>query len=452
MSEPVTPSLPEGSGPSPRLLEELIGWLRIPSISTGEVDSASMEEAADWVCERVIAAGGSAERNSEHGGNPLAIGEIPCGDDDAPTILIYGHYDVQSVGDEAAWDSPPFEPDVRDGRLYARGAADDKGNFLPLLHVACELARAGTLPVNVRVLVEGEEEAGGGAVSRWLAADERGADCALVFDAGPADERTPAIVVGLRGGVMVEIEVRTGERDLHSGSYGGSVLNALHVVQAMLSEVVPDPDGWVREELRAGIEPPTAAERRSWERLKPGDQVIEEVGGRPVHPGAGAEYYGRTGADASLDVNEIVGGEPRTIVPVTARASLSLRLAPGQKGEEMGRVLEELLRSAIPDGADVEIRKATFDPALCDPDSPAVQLAAEALGRAAGAEAVLMREGGSIPIVSELLARGIPTIVSGYSLPDDRIHAPNESYRLESLRLGELSAYELYAAMARLPR
>ena len=250
------PDLPEGSGPSPELLDELIDWLRIPSISTGEVDAASMDAAADWVCERVIAAGGTAERSTEHGGNPLAVGELRCGDDEAPTVLIYGHYDVQAVGDEAAWTSPPFEPDVRDGRIYARGAADDKGNFLPLLHVACELARAGTLPVNVRVLVEGEEEAGGEAVSRWLAADERGADCALVFDAGPADERTPAIVVGLRGGVMVEIEVRTGERDLHSGSYGGSVLNALHVVQAMLSEVVPDPDGWVREELRAGIEAP----------------------------------------------------------------------------------------------------------------------------------------------------------------------------------------------------
>ena len=346
---------------------------------------------------------------------------------------------------------PPFEPDIRDGRVYARGAADDKGNFLPLLHVACELARAGKLPVNVRVLVEGEEESDGDAASRWLAADERGADCAIVFDAGPADERTPAIIVGLRGAVMAEIEVRTGERDLHSGSYGGSVLNALHVIQAMLSEVVPDPDGWVREELRAGIEPPSEAERRSWERLKAGDRVIAEVGGRPVHPEAGAEYYGRTGADASLDVNEISGGEPRTIVPVTARATLSLRLAPGQSGEEMGAVLEELLRSAIPAGAEVEIRKTTFDPALCDPDSPAVKLAAEALGRACGVEAVLMWEGGSIPIVAELLERGIPTIVSGFSLPDDAIHAPNESYRLESLRLGERSAHELYAATCAAP-
>ena len=440
-----------GEGPSPDLLAELEDWLRIPSVSMGEVDAAAMEQAADWVCERVVAAGGEAERSTVHGGNPLAVGEIRGTGDGLPTVLIYGHYDVQSPGDPGAWTSPPFEPEIRDGRIYARGAADDKGNFLPLLHVACERARAGTLPVNVRVLVEGEEETAGEAVSRWLAADERGADCAIVFDAGPADEATPAIILGLRGAVLAEIEVRTGERDLHSGDYGGSVLNALHVIQAMLSEVVPDPDGWVREELRAGIERPSEAERRSWQRLKPGDDVIAEVGGRPVHPGAGAEYYLRNGADASLDVNEISGGEARTIVPARARATLSLRLAPGQRAAEMGAVLEDLLRAAVPDGADVEIRLTSTDPALCDPDSPAVELAAEALGRAAGVEPVLTREGGSIPIVAELLARGIPTIVSGFSLPDDAIHAPDESYRLESLRLGERSAHELYDALSRLP-
>ncbi len=441
----------EAGGPSPELVAELEDWLRIPSVSMGDVDSAAMARAVDWVCERIIAAGGEAERSTVHGGNPLAVGELRSGSENAPTVLIYGHYDVQSIGDPGAWTSPPFEPQIRDGRIYARGAADDKGNFLPLLHVACERARAGTLPVNVRVLVEGEEESAGESASRWLEADERGADCAIVFDAGPADETTPAIILGLRGSVLAKIEVRTGERDLHSGTYGGSVLNALHVVQAMLSEVVPDPDGWVREELRAGIERPSEAERRSWERLKPGDEVIAEVGGRPVHPGAGAEYYLRSGADASLDVNEISGGEPRTIVPARAQATLSLRLAPGQRAEEMSAVLEDLLRSAVPDGADVDLSLFATEPSLCDPASPAVQLAVEALGRAAGVEPVLTREGGSIPIVAEFLARGIPTIVSGFSLPDDAIHAPDESYRLESLRLGERSAHELYDAMARLP-
>jgi acetylornithine deacetylase/succinyl-diaminopimelate desuccinylase-like protein len=438
--------------PSEALLDDLVEWLRIPSISTGvDVDPEAMRAAAGWACMQVSEAGGTAGIDETHGGNPLAVGDLPASAEGAPTVLIYGHYDVQSPGDLAAWESPPFEPEVRDGRLYARGAADDKGNFLPLLHVACELARAGELPVNVRLLMEGEEEVGGEAVSSWIAADERGADCALVFDAGPADERTPAIVVGLRGVIMVSIQVRTAPRHLHSGSYGGSVLNSLHVLQAMLSEVVPGPDGLLSEELRAGITPPTEAELRSWESLKPGDQVLAEVGGRPVSPDAGHLYYRRNGADASLDVNEIVGGEPRTVVPASARATLSMRLAPGQDPGEMGATLERLLRDAVPEGAEVEIALDAHGPALCDPDSDAVRLAAGALSRASGGvETALIREGGSIPVVADMLEAGMPTIVSGFSLPDDAIHAPNESYRLDSLAWGERAARELYSALANL--
>jgi acetylornithine deacetylase/succinyl-diaminopimelate desuccinylase-like protein len=435
---------------APTLLDELIDWLRIPSISTGGGDPADIAHAAEWVCERVNAAGGTAEPDSTHGGNPLAVGELRASDGNAPTVLIYGHYDVQSVGDESAWTTPPFEPTIRDGRIYARGAADDKGNFLPLLHVACELASQDKLPVNVRVLVEGEEEAGSQAVANWIAADERGADCALVFDSGMADEQTPAITVGLRGYAMVEIEVRTAERDLHSGVYGGSVLNALHVLHGMVATVVPGPDGRVREELRAGIEPPLPSELESWQRLKSGDEVIAEVGGRPVSPNAGRDYYARNGADASLEVNEFRGGEPRTVVPATARATLSLRLAPRQRSREIKDVMESLLRSAIPDGAEVTMDWHVADPALSDAESPPIQLAAEAIGRAVGVPAALVRSGGSIPAVAELINHGIPTVVSGFGLPGDAFHAPNESYSLRSLELGQRSAHELYSALAAL--
>ena len=435
---------------APTLLDELIDWLRIPSISTGGGDPADIAHAAEWVCERVNAAGGTAEPDSTHGGNPLAVGGLRASDGNAPTVLIYGHYDVQSVGDESAWTTPPFEPTIRDGRIYARGAADDKGNFLPLLHVACELASQDKLPVNVRVLVEGEEEAGSQAVANWIAADERGADCALVFDSGMADEQTPAITVGLRGYAMVEIEVRTAERDLHSGVYGGSVLNALHVLHGMVATVVPGPDGRVREELRAGIEPPLPSELESWQRLKSGDEVIAEVGGRPVSPNAGRDYYARNGADASLEVNEFRGGEPRTVVPATARATLSLRLAPRQRSREIKDVMESLLRSAIPDGAEVTMDWHVADPALSDAESPPIQLAAEAIGRAVGVPAALVRSGGSIPAVAELINHGIPTVVSGFGLPGDAFHAPNESYSLRSLELGQRSAHELYSALAAL--
>jgi acetylornithine deacetylase/succinyl-diaminopimelate desuccinylase-like protein len=432
------------------LLEEAIDWLRIPSISTGEPNPDALHRAAQWAVERVRAAGGTAEVLPTTG-NPLAVGELRAARPGSPTVLIYGHYDVQSIGDPAAWASPPFEPTVRDGRLYARGASDDKGNFLPLLHVACEMARAGALPVNVRVLVEGEEEVGGAGALEWVRSDERAADAAVVFDSDMADESTPAVTVGLRGMVMADISVRTGVRDLHSGIYGGSVLNAAHVLHAMLAQVVPGPDGRVRPELRAGVEEPAAEERESWARLKPGEDVLAEAGGRPVHPGAGGEYYARNGADASLDVNLMAGGEPRTVVPSTARAVVSLRLAPRQRSEEIQPVFERLLRSAIPEGADVELSWHLAEPSLFDVSEPAIRLAAQAIERACGTAPAMQRSGGSIPIVAELAAAGIPTVVGGFALPEDAIHAPNESYRLESLRLGSVTARELYAALAQLP-
>ena len=436
----------------PQLLDELVDWLRVPSISTGGGDRGDIERAATWVIDRVLAAGGSGELVRIADGNPLVVGELRARDPTAPTMLIYGHYDVQGPGAAEQWHSPPFEPTIRDGRIYARGACDDKGNFLPLLHVACAMAVAGELPVNVRVLVEGEEEIGSGGVTTWLRADGRGADAAIVFDALMPDPETPAITVGLRGAVMLQLQVLTAEHNLHSGLYGGSVLNALHVLQGILGEVLPGPDGRVREELREGVIAPSAAELSSWQRLPSGDELIDHSGGRPVYPGAGGEYYIRNGADASLDVNEIAGGEPRTIVPAQARATLSLRLAPGQDPRRMHEVLSSLLRSALPDGAVLEETEVMHaEPALFEPTEPALRLAAEALRRACKTEPAFIRCGGSVPIVAEMAARGYPVIVGGFGLAEDQIHAPNESFSLRSLEWGEAAARELYTALAALP-
>jgi acetylornithine deacetylase/succinyl-diaminopimelate desuccinylase-like protein len=433
-----------------RLLDDLLAWLRIPSISTGDGHAADLERAAAWVVERVGRAGGEA-RVVRTTGHPLAVGELRAARSDAPTVLIYGHYDVQATGDPDAWVTPPFEPDVRDGRVYARGASDDKGNFLPLLHVACELATAGALPVNIRVLVEGEEESGGASVADWVRADERGADCAIVFDSGMIDERTPAITVGLRGIIQLNLLVRTARRDLHSGVYGGSALNALHAVHAMLGAVLPGPDGRLPEELRAGIVAPTQAERDSWGALPDGDEVLAEAGARPAYPGAGAEYYERNGADSSLDVNAIHAGQARTVVPAVARVTVSQRLAPGQRADTALPVLEGLLRDALPAGAELEIESLhSGEPALFPPDTPAIALAARAIEHAAGARPALVRSGGSIPVVAEFAAREIPTVVSGFALEADTIHAPNESYRLAALEQGEAAARELYEALAAL--
>ena len=431
-------------------MTELQDWLRIPSVSTGEGDRQALQDAAGWVIERVRAAGGSGELVTIDRGNPLAVGELAASGADAPTILIYGHYDVQGPGDPAAWQTPPFEPALRDGRLYARGAADDKGNFLPLLHVACELASAGSLPLNVRVLVEGEEEVGSESVTKWVGADERGADAAIVFDSGVPDLDTPAITVGLRGLVQLHLTLRTAERNLHSGLYGGSVLNALHVLLGQLAHVLPGPDGRLRDELRTGITPPAPAELASWEQLISGDDVLAEVDAPPVYPGAGADYYLRNGADASLDVNAVEGGEPRTVVPPVATATLTQRLAPGQDPATIDRVLRALLSEHLPQGAALTLTGATARPALFNVDEPALVLAAEAIARACGRSPLFLRSGGSIPIVAEMAARGYPVIVAGYGLPEDAIHAPNESYALRALELGEASARELYQSLTAL--
>jgi acetylornithine deacetylase/succinyl-diaminopimelate desuccinylase-like protein len=267
-----------------------------------------------------------------------------------------------------------------------------------------------------------------------------------------ADESTPAINTGARGLVQGPVEVRTGGRDLHSGLYGGAVLNATHVLMEVLSAVLPGPDGRVREELRAGVVRPTAEERESWARLPSGAAMIGEAGAAALTPGAADEFWVRTGAEPALDVNMLEGGEPRTVIPSVARAQVSLRLAPGQSAQQMGAELERLLREAAPEGVELSIELDLADPALFDAREPALQLAAGAFERACGTPPAFVRLGGTLPLLAVLAEQGTPTIVSGFALGADAFHAPNESYRLESLRLGELTARELYRSLADLPR
>jgi acetylornithine deacetylase/succinyl-diaminopimelate desuccinylase-like protein len=384
------------------------------------------------------------------GGAPLVVGELRAAREDAPTVLIYGHYDVQDPGDESAWTTPPFEPDIRDGRLYARGACDDKGNFLPLLHIACAMADAGELPVHVRVLVEGAEESTSEDVTDWVLADERGAACAIVFDVGMLDPQTPALTVGTRGIVFASLEVRTGERPAHSGLFGGAALNAFHALHAALAAVLPRPDGRLPEPLRAGIEPPSPEELATWDALPDGAAVLAGAGARPADPAAAAEFHTRTMADASLDVHRIQGGEARTIVPPVATLDLSVRLAPGQEPDEIAGALEALLRDALPAGAELASSAAGAHPSRFDPAAEPLRIARGSLARACGREAVLLRSGGSLPVLSAFSRRGIPAIVSGFALPEDNFHAPDESFSLASMELGLRTARALYEDLAAL--
>jgi acetylornithine deacetylase/succinyl-diaminopimelate desuccinylase-like protein len=413
------------------LLDDLNELLRIPSVSAGRPNPDGIRQAAEWVRDRVLRVGGEAKLLGER--NPIVYGELKANRDGAPDVIVYGHYDVQDVGPADEWQSDPFAPTVRDGRLYARGSSDDKGNFLPVLHAACELYAAGELPVNVRVLIEGEEEASSRQVMEWIAADERGADAAVVFDSGMAAEDLPAITTACRGGVMLTVTVRVAERDLHSGLFGGVAPNAIHVLMGMLEAVVPAPGAALREELRAGVAPVAGSERESWANVPPDP-----------------EFHEKTGAQPDIEVNGIISGatdELRTIIPAFAKANVSLRTAPGQNSAELAKVLDRLMREAAPEGAEVEVHGHIAEPAQFDPDSPPLKLAREAFERATGKAPALVRSGGTIPILAAFAERGIQTIVSGFALPDDQIHAPNESYRLESLELNEKTSFELLRAL-----
>ena len=431
----------------PAWLDELFEWLRIPSVSADPRHAGDVRRAGEWVCEFVREAGGEAQlvQTETH---PLALGEIRAstGAAEAPTVLLYGHFDVQPPAPLDLWESDPFEPELRDGYLYCRGAVDDKGNAYLLLKAARLLAEEGALPVNVRVAFDGEEEIGGHSIVDFLAADGRGADACLIFDSGMPREDTPAFDLAVRGLVYFHVRLRTGERDLHSGVFGGAALNAVHALTRALEAVVALPD-----ELGAGVIAPTEEEVRSWQELDPGTVVLAEAGARPLHPDAGDELYLRTFAAPAVDVNGIHGGEPilqKTVLPVFAEANVSIRLAPGQEVEEIAAAFERLLREAAPEGAELEVeRRSSSPPGLIPPDAPAVRLAQDAFERVLGRRPLLLRSGGTIPLVPALSDRGIPTILTGFALPGANIHSPNERLLARYVPLGVETARETLVAL-----
>jgi acetylornithine deacetylase/succinyl-diaminopimelate desuccinylase-like protein len=434
--------------------DELAGFLRIPSISADPAHAGDVRLAAGWVCDFIRAAGGSCDV-IDWEGQPLAIGEIRASSsaESAPTVICYGHFDVQPPDPLELWDSPPFEPELRDGYLYGRGTVDDKGQLYMLLAAARELAAAGELPVNVRFCCDGEEETGGHSIVDFLAADERGGDAAVIFDSGMIRRDVSAFNVATRGMAYFHVTLRTGARDLHSGLYGGAALNAAHAMIAMLDALVAH-DGTLAEPLRKGIVAPTNEELAGWELLPAGADELADQGARPKDPDAARDFYLRTFAEPALDVNGIQTGSPvlqKTVLPVEAIANLSIRLAPGQLVEEIAPEVERLLREAAPDGAELEVELwSSSPPGLVPPDSDAVQLGLDAFERALGTRPALIRSGGTLPIVPALAGKGIPTVITGFALPDSQIHSPNERLVADYVPLGTRAARELYRAFANL--
>jgi len=421
------------------LVAQLAELIAIPSVSADATHAADVRTAADWVAERIRAVGGTVEIQ-ERGGRPLVIGEVAASTGaGAPTVLAYAHLDVQPPDPLELWETDPWTLAERNGSLVARGVADDKAHLFMLLEATRLLAAAGELPVTVRFAIDAEEEIGGRSVVDWV---EEGhpADVALVLDGGYATEALPAFCTALRGLCYFHVSVRTGARDLHSGLYGGAALAATHALLQMLAAVLPGPDGRLPEPLRAGILPPTDAELAGWDELPPGADELAADGARPSDPRAADEFRLRTTAEPSVTINGFEGGSPqlqKTVLPVEAQANVSIRLAPGQTTAAIGPVFERMLRQAAPEGATVAVEKwSTGEPGYVDPEARAVVLAQDAFEHVLGTRPVLVRSGGSIPVVASLVARGIPAIVTGFARPTAQMHSPNEQIPAAALREG----------------
>jgi acetylornithine deacetylase/succinyl-diaminopimelate desuccinylase-like protein len=434
--------------------EELAEFIRIPSISADFAHAAEVVRAGEWVRDFIQRAGGHAEL-VELGGKHLVLGELRASSEPEtkPTVLVYGHFDVQPPAPLDEWESDPFELTIRDGWAYARGVADDKGQLWLLLKAAEQLALEGELPVNLRFACDGEEEVGGTTIVDYLGSGAVEADAAVIFDSDMLRPDLPAFNLATRGLIAFELRVRTARRDLHSGLYGGAALNAVHALVTALNALLAGPDGRLPEPLRQGITPPTKEELDQWAQLPAGAEELADQGARPLDETAAAEFYVRTWAEPSLDVNGILGGKPglrNTTIAAAASAEFTIRLAPGQEVETIAAAAEKLLRAALPAGADLELAWDGTPPGLVSPDSDAVRLAIDAFESALGVRPLLIRSGGTLPIVPALVDRGIPTILSGFALPDSNIHSPNERMLVRYFESGVATAGELYRSFAAL--
>jgi acetylornithine deacetylase/succinyl-diaminopimelate desuccinylase-like protein len=436
--------------------DELSEFIAIPSVSADPAHREDVKRAGEWVCDFIRRIGGTAEL-TPFGEKELALGDIPASTDpeNAPTVLCYGHFDVQPPAPLDLWESDPFALTIKDDWAYARGIADDKGQLFILLKAAQKLVEANALPVNLRFACDGEEEIGGHTIVDYLAVDDRGADAGIIFDGGMVRMDIPAFGLATRGLIAFDVKVTTGERDLHSGMYGGAALNAIHVLLRLFDAVLAGPNGLLPEPLRQGIAAPTPEELESWKALPSGEDELSSQGARPLDPNAAEQFNIRTLAEPSADVNGILGGKPglrNTTLSVHASGEITIRLAPGQDLPTIGAAAEKLMRAAVPPGAEVDIKWAGAPPGLMQPDSPAVQLGIAAFERVLGVKPLLVRSGGTLPIVPALADKGIQTVVTGFALPESNVHSPNERFLVRYFELGVETAAALYTEYKALPR
>src|ERR1700677_704614 len=456
-----------------RFVEELKALLRIPSISTDPERVGDVRRAAEFVAaelkrigmgngrliettipEEVIAgASGEARMVRARIGHPLVYADwlhaAPAADGKAkPTVLCYGHYDVQPAEPLDEWKSPPFEPTERDGNIYARGAVDDKGQMW--MHVkaleSLMVAGGGTLPVNVRVIVEGEEEVGGEGIAAFVRehGEELKADVALVSDTEMFAPELPTLCVGLRGMIYTEIEARGARTDLHSGMYGGAAPNPF-VALAQVIAKLKDEDGKIAiPGFYDKVQKPSADELKAWKALPFDEEHYREteVGSVALTGEPGLSVQERTWARPTLDVHGMPGGfigtGAKTVIPAKAVAKVSMRLVPDMTPAESFAKYKAYVESVTPKGIVLEVRMIhAGDPIVVSTDNSYVRAATAAMHEVFGKETVFVRGGGSIPIVGDFVRElKIPTVMMGFGLPDDNLHAPNEKFHLANFYRG----------------
>jgi len=430
----------------PRFLEELKTLLRIPSVSTLPEHKGDCRRAAQMLADELRRIGMEHVRLIETEGHPLVYGDWlhAAG---KPTALCYGHYDVQPADPLDEWHTPPFEPTERNGNIYARGAVDDKGQvWAQVKALESLLASERALPLNVRVLLEGEEEVGGEGIGAYVASKpaDLKADFALVSDTELFAPGLPTLCVGLRGMIYTEIEVRGAKSDLHSGMYGGAAPNPFVALAQMLARL-KDQDGHI---LIPGfyddIVPPSAAELAAWRSL-PFDEEqyrIAEVGSKALVGESGYSVLERTWARPTLDVHGMPGGfigaGAKTVIPAKALAKVSMRLVPGMTPAKAFAQYKKYVLEIAPAGVEVDVRLIhSGDPCLIPVDNPYIQAATRALQEVWGRDTVFIRSGGSIPIVGDFAKHlNLPSVMMGFGLPDDNLHAPNEKFNLKNFELG----------------
>ena len=421
-----------------RLLRELTDFLRIPSVSTLPAHNADCRAAAEWVAGELRRLGCREVQFLASGTHPVVWGvgpEVPG----APTLLLYGHYDVQPPDPLDEWTTPPFEPTVRDGKLFARGAADDKGQVFCLLKA---IEATGRPPVNFRFLIEGEEEYGSRVLFELLRREpERtGADVVLIADMSYVAPKWPAVYTTLRGLCYAEITVRTAKSDLHSGEFGGAAPNAHEELVRLLARL-KTPDGKIQVPgLYSAVRRPTKTELATWKSLpfKDGEFLKHRVQARALTGLKGYSVLERLWALPTLEIHGIMGGftadGAKTVIPAEATAKVSLRLVPNQKLKTVERQLAAAVKRFVPKYVQAKVKFLHgADPATVKLTHPAFRLLDQAFREVVGRGTVPARAGGSIPVVPALGKGGAAVILTGIGLPDDRLHAPNEKLDLKQL-------------------